>query len=212
MNIGIIGTGHIGTGLGKHWAGKGHKVFFGSRHPEGAMDVVASIGSNASLGTIEQAVEFGDLILLAIPWAAAQDTVRLISSWSGKTLIDCTNPISCGSDGPALAVDSNVTSAAEEIAKLAPGAQVVKAFNTTYAQLIRSGGKFGTQQANVFFCGDDEAAKSQVAQLAEDVGFEPIDIGNLRMARFLEPFTIILIQLQRQPGMSSDMGYRLMHR
>ena len=106
MNIGIIGTGHIGTGLGKHWAGKGHKVFFGSRHPEGAKDVVAAIGSNASLGTIEQAVEFGDVILLAIPWAAAQDTVRLISSWSGKTLIDCTNPISWSSDGPALAVDS----------------------------------------------------------------------------------------------------------
>jgi predicted dinucleotide-binding enzyme len=104
------------------------------------------------------------------------------------------------------------TSAAEEIAKMAPGAHVVKAFNTTYSQLIHNGAQLGSQRANVFFCGDDAAAKATTGQLAGEIGFDAVDIGPLRMARFLEPFAVIVITLQRLPGMSSDMGYKMITR
>lgn len=212
MKIAIIGTGNIGSSLGKQWGSRGHQIMFGVRNPEDGQAVASSIAPNATVGTVPEAAAFGEVVVLAVPGAAAAEAVRAAGSLAGKVVIDCTNAVTWRTpEGPALTV-GGTTSQAEEIAKLATGAHVVKAFNTTYAALLRSGGQFGSQKANVFYCGDDAAAKAKVARLAEEMGFEPVDLGPLRMARLLEPFALIMIQLQGMPGMSSDMGYRLLRR
>lgn len=211
MNIGIIGSGRIGSGLAKHWVASGHRIMFGSRHPDKAQEVADSLGSGTQVGSVADAAQFGEVVVLAVPWTAAEDALQSAGSLAGKTLIETTNPIGRGPDGMAMVLPPD-TSAAEEIARMAPGAHVVKVFNTTYAQLVHNGGQFGDQRANVFLCGDDDGAKETVKRLAEAVGFEPIDIGPLRMARFLEPFTAVIVTLQRLPGMDSDMGYRILRR
>jgi NADPH-dependent F420 reductase len=211
MRIGVIGTGRIGSSLGGQWAAKGHEVFFGSREPEKAAGVAAEVGGQARGGTILEAVAFGEVVLLAIPWAATADVIHVAGSLVGKTLIDCTNPITRSPEGMSLAVGGN-TSAAEEIAKLARGAHVVKAFNTIYSHVIHAGPQFGSSNASVFFCGDHDGAKEIVGRLAQEIGFDPVDAGPLRMARFIEPFALLIIQLQFRPGMSSDMAVKLLRR
>ncbi len=209
MNIGIIGTGNMGGGLGKLWAGKGHKVFFGSRDPEKAKSLVDSVGKNASVGTYAEAAKFGEAVLLATPWGATQEAIKAAGPLAGKILIDCTNPLTA--DFSALAI-GHTTSAAAEIAKWAPGAKVVKAFNHIYAQIIHSSPQFGSQNASVFYCGDDASAKEVVGRLISEIGFEPIDAGPLTNARYIEPLTELMVHLAHFLGMGTDIAVKLIRR
>lgn len=211
MKIGIIGTGRIASGLGKQWLHAGHEVCFGSRDKGKAQLLASSLDPSARGGTIPEAAGFGDVVLLAVPWAAVPEVLQAAGSLEGKTLIDCINPFVRTPEGMDLAV-GRTSSGAEEIAKWAPGAQVVKAFNTIFSQVIHQGPRFGQDHALLFYCGDDASAKSAVNTLASDVGFDPVDIGPLRMARYLEPLTVVIVQLQRLPGMSSDMALGLLRR
>jgi len=93
MNIGIIGTGNMGSGLGKLWARSGHQIMFSSREPEKAKALVNSMGPNASAGTVAEAVQFGEAVLLAVPWASIEDAIKEAGPLDGKILIDCTNPL-----------------------------------------------------------------------------------------------------------------------
>jgi predicted dinucleotide-binding enzyme len=129
MNIGIIGTGEMASALGGLWARKGHRVMFGSRDPKRAEILAKSIGPNATGGNIADAGAFGNPLLLATPGSPplVEPLLRSLGNLSGKILIDCTNPLS--DDFFSLTV-GHTTSGAEEIAKLARGAKVVKAFNT----------------------------------------------------------------------------------
>jgi NADPH-dependent F420 reductase len=207
MNIGIIGTGNMGSGLGKLWASRGHKVMFGSRDPEKAKALASSLGSDVSAGTIAEAAKSGEVILLATPWVATQEAIKAAGSLSGKILMDCTNPLT---PEMSLAVGFT-TSGAEEISKWS-GAKVVKAFNTIFAQIIHSSPQFGSQNATVFYCGDDAAAKATVAGLINEIGFAAVDSGPLKNARYIEPLAGLVIQLGYGMGMGTNLAMTLIRR
>ena len=135
MEIGIIGSGKMGAGLGRLWAKHGHYVMFSySRRPEKLQDLVREIGSHARSGSTEDAVRYGNVVLLAVPWAAIGDALSDAGPLNRKILISCVNPF--GARGLEVGL---TTSAAEEISKLTPDAAVVEAFNTVFASILHSG-------------------------------------------------------------------------
>jgi predicted dinucleotide-binding enzyme len=210
MNIGIIGSGNVGSGLGKIWAERGHRVFFSSRNVRKAADLAQSIGVNAQAGTVAEAAKFGEVILLSTPWSSTADAVRDAGRMPGKTVIDCTNPLE--PDFSRLAI-GHTTSAAEEIAKMAPEAKVVKAFNTVFAEVYHSPSRlFGSRIPTMFYCGDDARAKGTVKKLIVDAGFEPVDSGPLTVARYLEPLAMLMIQLGYGQKMGTNITISLMQR
>lgn len=208
MKIGILGTGHMASSLGKQWAEKGHEIFFGSRTPDKAIDLANSIGQNTKGGTYSEASAFGEVVLLSVPWNSAEEIVKTCGSLDGKVLIDCINPLQ--NDYRSLALGFN-TSAAEEIAGWVPRAKVVKAFNTISDKVIRFGAKFGNETASGFYCSNDKTAKDVVAELTRDLGFDPIDVGTLCMARYLEPMTALFINIAMN-GMGSNIAFKLLTR
>ncbi len=207
MKIGVIGNGNMGGALGKLWSSRGHKIMFGSRNPE-SVKTMAGISPNVNSGSIPDAVRFGEVTLLAVPWAGVENALRLAGPMSGKILIDCTNPLSENYMSLVVGFD---TSGAEEIAKMAPGARVVKAFNTV-ASGVLARPKFDDVDATVLYCGDDSEAKKVVAGLIKELGFEAIDSGPLMNARYLEPMAEMFVQLMFAQNMGFDMAWKLLRR
>ena len=210
MKIGIIGAGNIGGTLGRAWAAKGHEVVFGVRDPRGpkVQELVKATGGKARAASPAEAAAHGEVVLLATPWAAAQAALRGAGDLTGKILVDATNPLRPDLSGLTL---GHTTSAAEEVARWAPGAKVVKAFNTIGAQHIANP-RFGTQSASMLICGDDLAAKKTVLLLAESLGFDPVDAGPLRQARLLEPLAMLWISLAYAYGHGADIAFKLLRR
>ncbi|MGH7382061.1 MAG: NADPH-dependent F420 reductase [Candidatus Methylomirabilales bacterium] len=209
MNIGIIGSGNVGGTLGKAWAKRGHKILFSySRDPKKLESLATSAGPNARVGSPADAVQFGEAILFAPPWPAVDHALKAAGPLSGKILIDCTNPLKQDLSGLEI---GHTTSAAEEIAKKTPGVRVVKAFNMTGAENMASS-RFGAQQATMFICGDDAAAKTVIARLTEELGFEAVDAGPLQAARLLEPLAMLWIHLAYGQKMGSGIGFKLLRR
>ncbi len=207
MKIGIIGTGNMGGGLGKAWAARDNRVFFSARDAGKAQAAAKAAGHGAQSGTVAEAVKFSDVVLLATPWGSVQEALRSAGPLTGKVIIDCTNPLAADM---SLAVGHN-TSGAEEIAKWASDAKVVKAFNHVLAQVV-AGPKIGEQNATVFYCGDDAAAKDVVKKLIADIGFEPVDAGPLKNARYIEPLAGLAIQLAYGQKMGTDLAIKLIRR
>ncbi len=209
MNIAIIGSGKMGSGLGGIWAKKGHRIIFSySRTPE-KLEALAGAHPGASAASPAEAVRQSDLVLLSVPWSAIDDALGAAGPLDGKIVIDCTNPVTPDIE---LAVGLT-TSAAEEIARRAPGAKVVKAFNTAFAELYHSDSRlFGSRMVTMFYCGDDEEAKKKTAKLISSTGFTPIDCGPLRCARYLEPVAMLMIQLGRVMGMGTDIALTIQRR
>lgn len=202
MNIGIVGSGRIGGNLGKLWAAKGHRVLFGVRDPSGdkALELTAFEG-DTQVGSLTEAVAFGEVIVVAVPWPAIEEVVANTGDWSGKTIIDATNRF-----GPASR--ERATSAAEDLANMVPSAKVFKAFNTIgFDRLARP--QFGTQNASMFICGDDPAAKSVVSSLVSELGFEVIDSGQLDSASLLESLAGLWVTLARG-GYGKDIAFKLL--
>ncbi len=209
MNIAVIGTGNIGSGLGMLWAKKGHKVVFGSRNPAKGKELAQKLGNGCSGAGVAEAAKSAEVILLSVPYSAARDSLKSCGSIEGKVLIDCTNPLS---SDMSLALGFT-TSGAEEIAKAARGAKVVKALNTIFAQIHHSGNAdFNGQRPSVFYCGDDLAAKEKVSALISDAGYEPVDAGPLRNARLIEPFGNLMMQLAFGQGMGANIAPKLLRR
>ena len=208
MDIGIIGSGKMGTGLGRLWAKLGHHVMFSySRRSQKLEDLVLEIGSHARSGTPRDAVSFADVLLLAVPWGEVEHALSAAGEMDAKTLISCVNPF-----GPrGLEVGLN-TSAAEEISRFVPGAAVVEAFNTIVATILHSRANlFGSNMPTVFYCGDDRDGKRQAAKLIQDAGLQPVDAGALENARYIEPLAMLMMELSQSHVMSSDMALRLMN-
>ncbi len=209
MQIGIIGAGNVGRALGEGWLRAGHQVLFsGSREPRRLQDLAASLGANARAGTPAEAARFGEVIVLAVPWSAADDALRDAGPLTGKIVVDCTNPLKADLSGLAI---GHTTSAAEEIARRAGGARLVKAFNTTGAENMRSP-RFGGGQAAMFICGDDRPAKSVVSRLATDLGFDAVDAGPLAAARLLEPLAMLWISLAYAQGLGTGFAFAILRR
>ncbi len=211
MKIAVIGYGNVGRSLGLGWAKKGHDVLFGVRDVE-KPEVRAFHASQSGIviEPVSQAIDEADTILLATPYEAAKKVVETAGDLAGKVVLDCTNPI-----GPGLVLTVGLTtSGAEEIAKLARGASVVKSFNTTgWENLAHSTYPgYGGLRPIMFVCGDDERAKAKVCRLAEDLGFEPYDWGPLSGARYLEPMAMVWIVPGRAQGRGPNFAFALLRR
>src|SRR4051794_13987718 len=130
MKIGIIGAGNVGGTVGRRWAARGPDVLFGVRHPDDdkTRRLVAAVGPRARAGTVAAAASFGEVVVLATPWPATESAVRAAGDLAGKAVIDCTNPLTPDVSGLEVGFG---TSGAEQVARWAAGARVVKAFNTT---------------------------------------------------------------------------------
>jgi predicted dinucleotide-binding enzyme len=209
MNIGILGSGNVGSTLGKAWAKRGHRILFSySRDPKKLESLAASAGPNTRAGTPAEAVQFGEVILFAPPWPSVDHALKAAGPLAGKILIDCTNPLKQDLSGLEI---GHTTSAGEEIAKKTPGARVVKAFNMTGAENMANP-RFGAEQVTMFICGDDAAAKTTIARLTEELGFEAVDAGSLQAARLLEPLAMLWIHLAYAQEMGSGIGFKLLRR
>lgn len=208
MKIGIIGTGRLGSALGKIWAEKGHMIMFGSRDPQKAKKLANSTGSNASGGTHEEVAKFSDVIILAVPWSGAKESIKTAGDLDGKIIVDSTTTAAPHLGGPLI---GRTPSAAEKIVKWAVGAKVIKAVHTIGVESLNKV-KFGSQQASLFICGDSLEAKSIVRTLGEDIGFEVIDAGPLTNARLTEPLAMLWIELAYKQGMGTDIAFKLLRR
>lgn len=209
MNIGIVGSGNVGSTLGKAWAKRGHKILFSySRDRKKLESLATSAGPNTRAGTPAEAAQFGEVILFAPPWPSVDHALKSAGPLVGKILIDCTNPLKQDLSGLEI---GHTTSAAEEIAKKTPGARVVKAFNMTGAENMANP-RFGAAQATIFICGNDAAAKTAVARLTEELGFEAVDAGPLQVSRLLESLAMLWIHLAYAQKMGSGIGFKLLRR
>ncbi|MBI5100703.1 MAG: NADPH-dependent F420 reductase [Nitrospirae bacterium] len=210
MNIAIIGAGNVGSSLGGIWAGKGHHVIFSySRDPEKLKALAAEL-PDAEAGSPREAVTKSEIVLLSVPWRLVPEALGAVGPLEGKILIDCVNPLLPDFSGLEI---GHTTSAAEEISKLAPGARVVKAFNTVFAAVYQSHSRlFGTRRPMMFYCGDDHAAKAATAKLINETGFSPLDAGPLACARYLEPLAMLMIQMAYKQGMGTDISLSLINR
>ncbi len=208
MKIGIIGTGSMGKGLGFIWAEKNHEIMFGSRDPVNAEKLARTSGANVSGGTYKDAVQFGGIVVLAIPWSAVKETIPILGDLNGKIIIDCTNAVAPHLGGLLL---GHTISAAEKIGEWTKGAKIVKAFNSLGAENLTKL-QFGSQNASTFICGDDLDAKSIVRQLGEDTGFDVVDAGPLEAARLIEPLAMLWINLAYKQGMGTDIAFKLLRR
>ncbi|MEM6342451.1 MAG: NADPH-dependent F420 reductase [Bacteroidota bacterium] len=210
MKIGILGTGNVARGLGKSLTHHGYHVMFGSRDSQNAKALAGEMEHFAQGGTVANAIHYGEIVIVAVPYKAVEATFRNIDTFRDKVIVDCTNPIIFG-EMAELAI-GHTTSAAEQIAKMVPGAQVVKAFNTSFANHMENGPYFGPHDASMFYCGDDEEAKEAVCKLIEAVGFEPVDCGPLDSARMLEPMAALIIRLGYNLGMGNEIAFKLLKR
>jgi NADPH-dependent F420 reductase len=206
MKIAILGSGNVGGALGRRWVEQGHEIMLGARDRQSAKVQAAlqAMGSAARVGSVAEAAAFGEVILLAVPWAAIAEVVEQAGDVSDKILIDATNRV--GSPLP-----DGVASEAEAIARQARGARVVKAFNTTgSANMLNP--QYGAYPADMFICGNDAGAKTVVAELAKEIGFEVVDCGPLANASLLEGLARLWIQLAYSLGNGRDIAFKLLRR
>jgi hypothetical protein len=200
MKVGIIGVGNMGSAFARRLSAAGHDVAVTSRNLDEAQKAATSAGGSVRAVPRQEIAANAEILILATPYAQAADALRASGDLTGKTIVDITNPVT--PDYSALAVGFS-SSAAEEIAKVVPGARVVKAFNTVFAQVLAArpgSGRSGTVQ--VFYAGDDDGAKAAVRSLIESIGLEPFDSGPLTNARYLEPLGMLTIYF----GYSAQMG------
>jgi NADPH-dependent F420 reductase len=207
VKIAIIGAGFVGAALAKGWSGAGHDVVFGVRDPRAAKvgEAVGGTEGRARAAGVQAAAAGADVVVLAVPWPAVADALRQAGSLAGKVLVDATNPLNADFTGLAV---GHTTSGAEEVARRAPGAKVVKAFNTIGASHMAKP-EFGGVRPTMFLCGDDPAARATVRELARALGFDPVDAGPLAQARLLEPLAMLWISLA-YGGYGTDIAFKLL--
>lgn len=204
MKIGCIGAGNMARVLGTLWAEKGHELFFGSRDLTKACLLADFVGHGAQAGSFAEAAQFGDVVLLAVHWEGVKNALELAGSLQGKILVDCNNAVDHQNFELAMGFS---TSFAEEIAKVVPGAKVVKAFNTLFQEVFElEEAQRRSHQVTCFICGDDDEAKAVLACLADEIGFVPVDVGALNKARLVEPMANLIIYLGWVRGFGSNVA------
>jgi 8-hydroxy-5-deazaflavin:NADPH oxidoreductase len=198
----------MGAALGRLFAGAGHAVAFSySRDPKKLAALARRAGGRARAGPPAEAVRGAAAVLLAVHWQRVPDALKRAGPLRGKILIDCTNPMTPADDALAL---GHRTSGGEQVARRARGARVVKAFNTVPAELLRAGPEALSQRPAVCYCGDHASAKRTVARLIRSIGFEPVDCGALAVARYLEPFALLIAELAYERGRRPELGVRFL--
>ena len=187
MKIGIVGAGRIGGNLASLWAKQRHEVMLSyAREPETLEQAASAIGALASVGTVREAAEFGDVVLFSVPWSRIDEVLSEIGdeALDGKVLIDTTNQF--GPDG-LVELPEGKTAAQVNAERMPSGVHYVKAFNTLTAGFQgAAAGRSGDERVAMFFCGDDDEAKETVKKLIRDIGFAQVDAGGLADAAVME--------------------------
>src|SRR5215472_12126902 len=185
MPIGTIGAGHIGSTIGGLWVRDGHKVLFSSRHPEELKDMVASLGPLAQAGTVDQAIAFGDVVLLTVPYGALPQIGRdHAAALKGKIVLDTCNAGAARDGAVADEVEANGIGVISQ--KYLPGTRLVRAFNTMSYRVFASEANRPAPKLAVPIAGDDQDAVQVAEGLVRDAGFEPVVVGKLADAKLFQ--------------------------
>jgi predicted dinucleotide-binding enzyme len=214
MRIGILGSGLLGGKLGTIFARAGHDVVFSYARSRDKLDRLArDAGKNARAGSPADAAKDADAVLLAVHWSRVRDALKQAGDLARRTIITCSLPMNRTDTELVVA---HKTSGAEELQKMVRTARVVSAFGTVPSEVL-----FGVFEArrrrrrrrkrdrpSLLYCSDDAGAKKVAARLINDVGFDPVDAGPLRIARYMEPFALAVAQLAYEGDGGPEMAYR----
>jgi predicted dinucleotide-binding enzyme len=208
MRIGILGSGLMGGKLGTIFARAGHEVVFSYARGRSKLERLArEAGGNARAGTPAEAAEEADAVLLAVHWSRVGDVLEQAGDLSGKVVVTCSLPMN---DDDTELVVAHTSSGAEELAARVPGARVVSAFGTVPSEVLFGvfEGRGAASRPGLVYCGDDEEAREVAAGLIRDVGFDPVDAGPLRIARYAEPFALLVARLAYEGDGGPELAYR----
>ena len=208
MRLGILGSGLMGGKLGTLFARAGHDVVFSyARSDQKLKRLAREAKGNARAGTPADAARDADALLLAVHWSRIDDVLEQAGDLSGKILVTCSLPMNANDTDLVVA---HTSSGAEEVAKKVRKAKVVSAFGTVPSEVF-----FGVFDArrrknrpSLVYCGDDKGAKRVAATLIRDVGFEPVDAGALRVARYMEPFALLMAEVAYEGEAGPEVAYR----
>src|SRR5207237_1447318 len=203
-----LGAGLSGTQLGTSGARAGHEVVCSyARRKEKLQRIAREAQGKGRAGPRREAAQDADGVLLAVHWSRVEDVLKQAGDLSGKVIVTCSLPMNAGDTGLVIA---HTSSGAEELAKKVPKARVVSAFGTVPSEVL-----FGVFEArrkankpSLVYCGDDASGKKIAADLIRDVGFDPVDAGPLRIARYTEPFTLLIAQLAYEGDEGPELAYR----
>lgn len=189
MLVGILGAGFVGQSMARALTAIGHEVVISSREPdsERMRDLIDDLGSRARAASVASTGEQADVVFLALPWSAIPDAVAQVADWTGKILIDAANDF------------RSARSTSEDLEELAAGARVVKSFNTIGAEHYLDP-SFDGYPATMLLCGDDGEAKTVVASLAAELGFDPVDVGGLEHAPLLNGVAALWVHHMLRTG------------
>lgn len=199
MQATIIGNGNMAKGISTRLTAAGHKVTIHAKdQTKGAelVDYIKQANAEADIQLAEMGQSADDIIILATPYTETENIAKQYDGFGGKVVVDITNPVDFET---FQLIPEAGQSGAQEIAKLIPGAKVVKAFNTNLAGVLEAGQVDG-KNLDVFVAGDDQDAKSSVVELIKSSDMRPIDVGPLSNARHLEGFGLIQMAVQDQIG------------
>lgn len=208
MRVGILGSGLMGGKLGTIFARAGHEVVFSYSRSQKKLERLArEAGRNARAGTPREAARDADVLLLAVHWSRVDDVLRQAGDLSGRVIVTCSLPMN--DDDTALVI-AHTSSGAEELARKVPDALVVSALSSAPSEVLW--GVFEARdkspRPSMVYCGDDARAKEVAARLISDAGFDPLDAGPLRVARYVEPFTMLIGQLAYEGEGGPELAYR----
>ena len=207
MRLAVIGSGSVGSGLARAWSAVGHSVVIGSRSPESKrlIVLVSEIGGGVEAASVPDSAVGADVIVLAVPWSAAEESISRMGDVSGRVLIDATNPFVRGLNLEL----GHTSSGAEQIAEWASGARVVKALNIVDARLL-DGRRLDGRAITIPICGDDADAKQVASKLISELGFDVVDAGALDSSRLLEPLALLMIRLSMKKSLGAEIGFRVL--
>lgn len=217
MKIGILGTGDVGRTLGAGLAARENEVMIGTRDPSAPKvgEWLAATDKAASAGTFAEAAAFGEVVVLAVGWEHVFEVIEQAGPerFAGKVVLDVTNPLVFeASDGPPTLAVGHRDSGGEEVQRRLPGARVVKAFNTVgYVHMVAP--DFPEGRPDMFICGDDAQAKTVADALIRELGWPAaIDLGDIRMARYLEPLAMVWITHFINNGFNPNHAFKLLRK
>ena len=208
MRVGILGSGLMGGKLGTLFARAGHEVVFSYARTARKLDRLAKDAKgNARAGTPREAAEHADALLVAVHWSRVDDVLRQAGDLSGKVVVTCSLPMNADDTGLVIA---RTDSGAEALARKVPEARVVCAFNTVPSEVLFGvfAARRRSRRPSLVYCGDDARSKRVAAGLIRDVGFDPVDAGPLRTARYTEPFALLVAEIAYERSKGPELAYR----
>ena len=207
LKIGIIGTGHIGGALATLWVGAGYEVLMSSRHPQELQALAHSLGPRAHVGTPREAAQFGEVVLISVPYGALPQVGRdLKSQLAGKIVLDTGNPYP-ERDGP-MAVEARRKGTGVASAEYLPGVRLVRAFNAINSGDLRSEAHRKGAPVAIPLAGDDPQALQVAERLVRDAGFAPVVVGPLSRAREFDVGTPVYTRLMTEPQLRQALGLK----